>query len=415
MTSIDTPVEPDQSAPASSRPAWVDWLLVAGLIYLLICAVSMIGGGFKSATKDEAEELFSFATNPFMGLIIGTVATALIQSSSTVTSIIVALVAGGLPVTLAVPMVMGANIGTTITNTIVSLGHVRNKDEFRRAFAAATVHDYFNLLSVVIFLPLEIAFGLLEKIGGFLASMMVGGAAVDMKSVNYVKEATKFIVDPVKHLTHDVLPEPFGGIAMIVIGVLLIFVSIMFIGKLLKVLMVGRAKRILHTAIGRGPLTGIGSGTLMTVLVQSSSTTTSLMVPLAGTGVFTLRDIYPFTLGANIGTCITALLAATAFSGEGAVFALQIALIHMTYNVLGVVVIYGIPFLRELPITCANWLARISAEKKIYAAAYIVGVFFVIPLICVGITQAFEDGEPPAEGASIEQMIDGMPHKGDLS
>ncbi len=408
MTTTEIPAEPEQATPSSSRPAWLDWLLVAGLIYLLICAVSMIGGGFKSATKDEAEELFAFATNPFMGLIIGTVATALIQSSSTVTSIIVALVAGGLPVTLAVPMVMGANIGTTITNTIVSLGHVRDKNEFRRAFAAATVHDYFNLLSVVIFLPLEIAFGILEKIGGYLATMMVGGAAVDVKSVNYVKAATKFIVDPIKHGTHDILPEPFGGIAMIIIGVVLIFVSIMFIGKLLKVLMVGRAKQILHTAIGRGPVTGIGSGTLMTVLVQSSSTTTSLMVPLAGTGVFSLRDIYPFTLGANIGTCITALLAATAFSGDGAVFALQIALIHMTYNILGVVVIYGIPFLRELPIKGAEWLARISAEQKLYAAAYIVCVFFIVPLICVGLTQVF-DGGGTNEQAQLEQT---QPHEG---
>ncbi|MEI5617209.1 thymidylate synthase, partial [Streptomyces brasiliscabiei] len=89
---------------------------------------------------------------------------ALIQSSSTVTSIIVGLVAGGLPVELAIPMIMGANIGTTVTNTLVSLGHVRYKDEFKRAFASATIHDFFNLLAVAIFLPLEMAFGILEKI-----------------------------------------------------------------------------------------------------------------------------------------------------------------------------------------------------------------------------------------------------------
>ena len=165
------------------RPAF-KWLAVAVLVYLLVVAVTMIGTGFKQATGDQAAELFQFATNPFMGLIIGTVATALIQSSSTVSSIIVGLVAGGLPVSTAVPMVMGANIGTTITNTIVSLGHVGDDDEFERAFAAATIHDFFNLWSVVIFLPLEIAFHPLEQLGGWLARGMLGGSAVEMSDFN---------------------------------------------------------------------------------------------------------------------------------------------------------------------------------------------------------------------------------------
>ena len=111
----------------------LQWFSVALLVYLLICAVGMIGGGFKLATGERAKELFEFASNPFAGLVIGTVATALIQSSSTVSSIIVGLVAGGLPVSVAVPMIMGANIGTSITNTIVSLGHVRAKEEFKKS------------------------------------------------------------------------------------------------------------------------------------------------------------------------------------------------------------------------------------------------------------------------------------------
>lgn len=365
------------------------WLLVALLVYLLICAVGMIGSGFKGATKEDAKDLFSFATNPFMGLIIGIVATALIQSSSTVTSIIVGLVAGGLPVSMAVPMVMGANVGTSITNTIVSMGHMRDKEEFKRAFAAATIHDYFNLLSVVIFLPLEIMFGLLEKIGNYLANIFVGGESMSMSSFNIVKAATKPVVNLVKDVTNSIADQPVSGILLAVVGVVLIFVSITFVGKLLKQLMVGRAKEIMHTAIGRGPISGITSGTLVTVLVQSSSTTTSLMVPLAGSGSFTLKQIYPFTLGANIGTCITALLAATAVSGNVQA-ALTIALIHLTYNIIGVVVIYGLPFLRDIPPKLAMWLGNLAAENKMYALAYILGVFFVLPLICVGVTSLFD-------------------------
>ena len=161
------------------------------------------------------------------------------------------------------------------------------------------------------------------------------------------------------------------------------------IGKLLKVLMVGRAKDILHTAVGRGPISGMASGTLITVLVQSSSTTTSLIVPLAGTGVFKLRQVYPFTLGANIGTCITALLAATAITGPNAIFALQIALIHFLYNLIGVIVIYGIPFLREIPIWAAEKLADATVKNKLFAVAYIGSVFFVIPGVLIGTSQLF--------------------------
>ncbi|MCV6627892.1 MAG: Na/Pi symporter [Cellvibrionaceae bacterium] len=372
------------SARESSSGSWMQWAMIVALVYLLLVAVGMIGGGFKAATGDQAKELFAFASNPLAALVIGTIATALIQSSSTVTSIIVGLVAGGLPVEIAIPMVMGANIGTTITNTIVSLGHVRQGQEFKRAFAAATIHDFFNLISVVIFLPLEIMFGFLQKIGVAMSGFLVGGDSMSMKGFNFIKPLVK---PPIKLLQNGLgdigLSKAVVGTILIVLGIALIFVVITFIGKLLKKLMTGRAKEILHAAVGRGPISGLTSGTLITVLVQSSSTTTSLIVPLAGSGVFSLRQVYPFTLGANIGTCITALLAATAVSGANAIFALQVALIHLAYNILGVVVIYGIPLLREIPPRAAEKLAELAVEKKIYVAVYVVSVFFLLPVILI--------------------------------
>jgi len=158
------------------------------------------------------------------------------------------------------------------------------------------------------------------------------------------------------------------------------------IGKLLKLLMVGKAKDILHNAVGRGPVAGVTSGALMTILVQSSSTTTSLIVPLAGTGIFSLRQVFPFTLGANIGTCITGLLAATAVSGPNSVFALEIAIIHLTFNVISVAFIYSIPVLREIPIRLAEKLSELAQANKLYVLAYILGVFVVIPLIALFVT-----------------------------
>ncbi len=376
------------SPQVSNSHRWRQWLLVVLMIYILISAVSMIGSGFKAATGGHAQELFAFASNPYVGLVIGIIATALIQSSSTVSSLIVGMVAGGLPVHIAIPMIMGSNVGTTVTNTLVSLGHVRDKDEFRRAFSAATVHDFFNLIAVAIFLPLEIMFGLLDKVSSWLTGFFISPENYSMSNINVIKSLTKPFVNAVDTVT-SVLPGSFAGVAMILIGLVLIFFAITYIGKLLKVLMVGRAKAIMHSAIGRGPITGIASGALVTTFVQSSSTTTSLMVPLAGSGTFNLKQIYPFMLGANIGTTVTALLAATAVTGSLAASALGIALVHLLFNLFAVVVIFGLPFLRNFPIRGAEWLADIAAEQKIYAAIWVLGVFILVPMLLILVSLIF--------------------------
>ncbi|MBO9481321.1 MULTISPECIES: Na/Pi symporter [Gammaproteobacteria] len=365
----------------------IQWLLVALMIYLLLVAVGMIGSGFKWASggAEGARQLFAFATNPVMGLVAGALATAVVQSSSTVTSVIVGLVAGGLPVATAIPMIMGANIGTTVTNTLVSMGHIGKKKEFRRAFSAATVHDFFNLMAVMIFLPLEIMTGFLAKSSDFLAGLLVGGDSVSIKGLNFVKVLTGPAVDLFKG-AYGSLPDLWAGVCLALTGLAFIFISIIYLGKLLKHLMVGKAKQILHKAIGRGPATGIFSGMMMTIAVQSSSTCTSLIVPLAGNGIFKLREVYPFTLGANIGTTITALLAATAVQGAMGFFALQIALVHLLFNVSAVLLIYIVPFLRNIPPTVARRFAQAASRKKWMVLAYVVGVFFILPAILIAIT-----------------------------
>ncbi|ROV59582.1 Na/Pi cotransporter family protein [Vibrio ponticus] len=373
------------AAPISSTARWLRWANLAFMLYLLLLAVSMVGTGFKWSVGDQAKVLFEFAAHPIAGLMIGLVATALIQSSSTVTSIIVGLVAGGLPVETAIPMVMGANIGTTVTNTLVSLGHVRCKEEFQRAFASATIHDFFNLLAVMIFLPLEMMFGILDKVSHWLVSPLLNTGDMSVGGFDFIKPITKPVISALQGPL-GTFGNTVGGVLLIAIGIATIFLAITVMGKLMKGLMVGRARDILKNAIGRGPIHGIVSGSIVTVLVQSSSTTTSLMVPLVGTGVLKVRDVYPFTLGANIGTCITALLAATAVSGEFAVFALQIALVHLVFNLMATVFIFGIPFLREIPVKCAEYLAATAVKNKAVVAAYLLSVFIVLPGTILALT-----------------------------
>lgn len=358
----------------------LNWASVIALVYLILVAVAAVSHGFKgfSGGAEGAAQIFAFASNPFVALLLGILATALVQSSSTVTSVIVGLVAGGLPMAMAIPMVLGANLGTTITNTIVSMGHVRNREEFRRAFAAATVHDFFNLMAVAIFLPMELAFGLLSHSAEALANLLVGSSNLSMKGMDFMKPLTAPAMDLIDGIT-AFLPGKGPALATIAIGILLILGCVTWLGKVLRSVLVGRAKELLHKALGRGPIAGITSGALVTIMVQSSSTTTSLMIPLAGGGVFTTRQLYPFTLGANIGTTITALLAATAITGEGAHLALTVALVHVLFNIFGVLFIYGLPFLRDLPVRAAEKLAEVGSENKLLAMGYVLGLFFALP------------------------------------
>ena len=389
----------------SAPPSLLIWLGVIALVYLLLVGVSTIGGGFKtlSGGAEGAAAIFAFASNPVVGVILGTLATALVQSSSTVTSVIVGLVAGGVPVGIAVPMIMGANMGTTITNTIVSLGNLRERSAFKKSFEAATVHDFFNLYSIVVFLPLEVAFKPLEKTGAALAGAMTGGSGASIDGFNFVSAITKPPSAVVTSL-FDGLPTTLGSLLVIAAGIAMVVASVLYLGKLLRSVMTGKARGIIDTAIGHGPVSGIASGTLVTVLVQSSSTTTSLVVPLAGAGVLTTRQIYPFTLGANIGTCVTALLAATSITGPNEFYALQIALVHLLYNVFGVVLFMSVPFLRELPVRSSEWLGDLVEKNRGYAFGYIGAVFFALPGVVFGAEMLFSGDEEPRD-ASCDKTV----------
>ncbi len=382
-------------APSSRGGLALQWMAVLGLIYALLIGIGIIGNGFAwvSGGADGAERIFEFASNPIIAVIMGMLATALVQSSSTVSSVIVGLVSGGLPIAIAVPMIMGSNMGTTITNTFVSLGNIGKDKAFGRSFAAATVHDFFNLFSILIFLPIEMLFHPLERAAGALAGMLAGEGSASMRDLNFVRTMTRPVVNGIQDGL-SVLPDLAGGLVMIVLGIACVIASVLYLGKLLRSTMTGRARNMFNAAIGSGALLAILSGTLITILVQSSSTTTSLIVPFAGAGILTLMQVFPFTLGANIGTCVTALLAATAVTGPYEVLALQVALVHLLYNTLGVVVFTAIPFLYSLPLKSAEWLGQAAERNRGYAFGYIVLIFFALPGLALGGQYLFGQRNP---------------------
>jgi sodium-dependent phosphate cotransporter len=161
--------------------------IVLGLFYVFLVAISMLGSVFKEMGHGQAETLVT-QLSPLASLAVGILATVLVQSSSVTTSLVVGVVAtspsGSLLESIQpfVPMIMGANIGTTITNTLASLGHVTRTREFERAFAGATVHDFFNLLTVLILLPLELATGFLSRTAVWLVEVLQLSSSVEFHS-----------------------------------------------------------------------------------------------------------------------------------------------------------------------------------------------------------------------------------------
>ncbi|MCH9836950.1 MAG: sodium dependent phosphate transporter [Ilumatobacter sp.] len=376
---------PSISEPSThvTIPTPIRALLVGGLIYLFLVGVSSLEKGIKIMGADTQERLFESVSNPIAGLCIGILGTVLVQSSSASTAVIVGLVAtGNVTVDEAVPMIMGANVGTTVTNTLVSLGYVRQGPEFKRAFAAATVHDFFNVFAVLILLPIELLTGVLSRIATWITDLLLGSSGSDWKSPikAWVKAPVEWIIDIWRTVG---LNGNWLGTAVVLTGLAIVLLSLTFITKNMRQLVADRVERSINTVLGRGSgSVAMLLGLMITIAVQSSSITTSIMIPLCAAGVLKLRNAYPVTLGANVGTTITALLAALATSVPAA---LTIALVHTTFNIVAILILYVPPWWRYIPVIAAERLADVAVKQRLWAVAYVMGAFIVLPLIGVAV------------------------------
>ncbi|MCQ7855569.1 sodium-dependent phosphate transport protein 2, partial [Salmonella enterica] len=442
------------------------FILLLGFLYMFVCSLDVLSSAFQLVGGKMAGQFFSnnsIMSNPVAGLMIGVLVTVMVQSSSTSSSIIVSMVASSLlSVRTAIPIIMGANIGTSITNTIVALMQAGDRSEFRRAFAGATVHDFFNWLSVLVLLPLEAATHYLELLTNLVVdsfNFQNGEDAPDLLKV-ITDPFTKLIVQLDKNVIHQIamneeeaqnkslikiwcktfsnitemnvtvpssenctssslcwtdgintwtiknvtykeniakcehifvnfnLPDLVVGIILLVCSLLVLCGCLIVIVKLLGSVLRGQVAVVIKKTLNTdfpfpfAWLTGylailVGAG--MTFIVQSSSVFTSAMTPLIGIGVISIERAYPLTLGSNIGTTTTAILAALASPGSTLRSSLQIALCHFFFNISGIILWYPIPFTR-LPIRLAKGLGNISAKYRWFAVFYLIFFFFLTPL-----------------------------------
>ncbi|MHC4712963.1 MAG: Na/Pi symporter [Planctomycetota bacterium] len=361
---------------------WPQAITFLLFLFLFMSSVNMMGAAFKLLGKPFSERLMNVAGNPFAGLMVGVMTTAIIQSSSATTSLVVSLVAAGtLTVERAVPVIMGANIGTTITCTLVALGYVGRRVRFRRAFAGATMHDFFNMLTVAVLLPVELATGYLAKAAGRLAALLETTTRFSSP-----KSPVKVATEMLGKWLHKLLAEVFSfgkvasSLVMLAVALTLLLISLYFLTRIMKRFLAGRMETVLDRYIFRTPVTAFLIGLLFTMAVQSSSVTTSLVVPLVAAGVLRLPQAFPYTMGANVGTTITAFLAAL---GLGNVAGLTIALVHTLFNIGGVVVFFPFRRVRNIPVWCAETLASLTLRSRWYAIGYVVLAFFLLPTLLI--------------------------------
>ena len=375
------------------RPLWVTLLLTLILLYLFLVGINCLGGGMKSLGKGAMDVYFSDAMNPVLALLVGILATTLVQSSSVTTSLVVGFVAAGqVSISAAVPMIMGANIGTTVTNTIAAMAHARRDTEFRRAFSAATCHDFFNYLSVLILLPVELitravfGTGFLEGLARNMADMLsgTGGATYKSPLKAAFKEGKKLVESFADEVTGG---GQAGDILLAVLGFLIILSTLTLIVKVMRGPVVTRMEKYVTRFLGSGGPVAIFVGIVLTIMAQSSSITTSILVPLAGAGIISLQQVYPVTLGANIGTTVTALLAALA-APNNAEAALTIALVHLFFNLAGILLLYVPSFMRQVPLKLAMRFADFATRSKRWAIIYVVMAFYALPAAIFFVAEA---------------------------
>jgi sodium-dependent phosphate cotransporter len=386
---------------------------------------------------------------------------------------------------------MGANIGTSVTNTLVSLSHYGDKETFRRGFAAATVHDCFNILTVIVLLPVQWATEMFDhmtwsiarhidacetecekqefiqpylkpyyddiakydkKIANNVAQGFCDGKCNDKANVTvrrafmdllnctdcvrdswlengvikaerlpgYLSNFSDFVYEcscenapyflettdePILKTCLDLdttlcdgslliagifhrdwhMTDSAAGVTCLMFSLSGIFAVLLLLVHVLNHLLVGPVAKRVQQIVSLNGYLSILIGAFVTIMVQSSSITTSVLTPLVAIDTLSLEDMYPLTLGANMGTTVTGILAASVVTSNP-IAAWQVALTHLFFNLFGILMWYPFKQTREIPIRMANYLGDKTVEYAWFPFAYTTTTFFIIPGAVYGIS-----------------------------
>ncbi len=343
-------------------------LLISFTIFLdlLVQSIEFNPEDYKKYLK-KTNHLF------FLAFFFGIIATAIVQSSSAITTLAVAMVAkGDLELGHAIPIVIGSNIGTTITPFIFSFVHSEKRGQFKRALAVAFSHNIFNVLTAILLIFFEFQFGFLSHISTWLGHItytsMGNNSLLPFFKDGFLKPISVYIIRLI-------------GISWItaIIGFTGMYLSIKGFVKFFTSKNLDQDSTIVNKYIFAQGYKTFFTGLISTAVVHSSSATISILQSFISSYKINTRKAFYFIVGANIGTTFTALLAGL-FNKETA---LCLAFAHFLFNLIGALTFGLIPWLRNINIIVAEFLAEYFEKFRPYLIIYISFLFFIIPLLLI--------------------------------
>lgn len=354
------------------------FLSIVAVLVLFLISIDLLVSSLGHVGRGTVQSVLEVTANPFISLFIGLLITALIQSSSTTTTMIVAMVASGsLDMHRAIPIIMGANIGTTLTSNIVSLSFITKRKKFKRAFSAAVLHDHFNILVTIVLFPLQYRYNFLGIISEKISDSLTLGSSTNGDVLYSAISSNNLLIS---EFILEILVNPILGL---IVAIVMLFGSIKLLTKVIYRTFIGTTRLKFENLIFKNPFKSFGWGTILTATIQSSSLSTSIVVPLVATGKIKLKNVYPFIVGANIGTTITALIAALFKSPE----AISIAVAHLMFNLIGGIILLLIPYVNKVPIILARMLGDLCLKYRIISVIYIIITFFLLPFVFIYLTK----------------------------
>lgn len=384
--------------PLKSRLLLVAMVVLG--VFLFITSLEGVKASFKLIFAEWQRGILAMVnaqTAPITGLAIGILSTSLVQSSSAVVAATMVsmsgMVAGGLPLISAirfgVPIVLGANLGTTITNTIVVFGLRRGitDEEFKSTIPGVIVDDVYEVLTITIFFTLEITVGFLSRIVlalGDFYNRVLGFqglfSAFERTIIDIlIKEP---ITNPTTRLVTSLLGQRIGGVLLFIVWFLLLVAALSLIEKGLdKIVEAGWEDKV--TAAFENPVRGFLTGFTITWLVGSSSIGTSLVVPFLATKIVDLERAYPYLVGCNVATTLDLSQIYGYFAGG--LVGMMLGSAHVILNLLAFLIFFVSP-LRILPIRIAEELGRRMIRGRHAALEllfWVILVFFIVPILII--------------------------------
>lgn len=335
-------------------------------LYFFISGIMLIKSSASLMAEFLAEKIVSLIRDTTSAVFAGWIGTALLHSSGAFDSIVVALASSGaMPLSLAVSTIIGAELGTTVTPFLISLlGLMRGKGEHAAAFNVTISHVLYNVVTLLIFWPAELFFGLMTTIA-------LKGSTIFVKAswLEAVPDILNVITPWVKPLLSYIPPwiGILGGAAMLILA----------LGGIEKymteIFNMPRSWNLIRSTFKK-PLRAFLAGFLFTLMIPSTTVMVSLLIPLASSGVID-SDYYilPYILGANIGTVFDVMIAAMA---TGDPFSMGIWLVHLSINLIGALIF--LPMLKPFSILIkktANYIA-FSPRRALFIAI----IFHLIPI-----------------------------------